>query len=74
MVEGPTGRADLDDVADHSIQIPENVTRRYAQDTEALVTEHGIAPRIALWPVTEIVRLTVNLDDQAPFQAGEIGR
>jgi len=72
MVEGAHRRTSRNDIAKHCIHVFEHIASGNAQNAKAFTSKHRITCRIPTRPVTEIVSFSIDFNDQATLQAGEI--
>jgi len=73
-VEGARLRTARNDETKHRVHVLENVLRSHAEDTETFAREDCIASSVAPLLIAERVTLTVNLDDHASIETGEVHR
>jgi hypothetical protein len=58
--------------AKHTVHVPEDISGRNTQDTEALAPEQRISRSIAPRLIADAMAVAINLNDQAPFEAREV--
>ena len=66
------GRRKRGNRSSHTLDIPQNVSRRYVHDAISIFAQKGVATIVTCRAITPAMRFPIHLDDQPAFSTIEI--
>ncbi len=73
MVEGPQAIGQGEDGLRRRCRITQNINSRYPHDVPSSLVQNPVAPRVSFWAIGQIMRHSINLDEQSDFDTCKIG-
>ena len=73
MVEGPQAIGQGEDGLRRRHRILQNINSRYSHDVPSSLVQNPVAPRVPFRAIRQIMRQSINLDEQSNFDTCEIG-